>query len=67
MRGVLVVLTIVMMVAACGQKGPLYLRDQPPAGVKPQKKDSYQPKPYPEEANKHDVSIDVDKSDPVGQ
>jgi len=35
--------------AACGQRGPLYLRDNPPAGVKPpQKRDTYKPVPYPE-------------------
>ena len=35
------------MVAACGQRGPLYLRDNPPPGVKPEKRDTYKPVPYP--------------------
>ena len=33
----------------CGQKGPLYLRDQPPAGIKPEKPAPYKPVPYPPE------------------
>lgn len=36
--------------AACGQRGPLYLRDHPPPGVKPEKRDTYKPVPYPPEA-----------------
>jgi predicted small lipoprotein YifL len=35
------------MVAACGQKGPLYLRESPPPGVKPPKPKPYEPVPYP--------------------
>jgi predicted small lipoprotein YifL len=31
----------------CGQKGPLYLRDKPPAGVKPERPAPYKPVPYP--------------------
>jgi predicted small lipoprotein YifL len=37
-------------VAGCGQKGPLYLRDNPPPGVKPKKAEPYQPVPYPKDA-----------------
>lgn len=33
--------------AGCGQRGPLYLRDNPPPGVKPEKRDTYKPVPYP--------------------
>jgi predicted small lipoprotein YifL len=33
--------------AGCGQRGPLYLRDNPPPGVKPEKRDTYKPIPYP--------------------
>ena len=36
--------------AACGQRGPLYLRDHPPPGVKPEKRDTYKPVPYPPQA-----------------
>jgi predicted small lipoprotein YifL len=42
-------LVAVLMLAACGQKGPLYLRDKPPPGVKPPKSESYKPVPYPAE------------------
>jgi predicted small lipoprotein YifL len=33
----------------CGQKGPLYLRDKPPPGMKPPKPPPVKPVPYPEE------------------
>lgn len=33
----------------CGQKGNLYLRDDPPPGVRPAKAEPYQPVPYPNE------------------
>lgn len=36
--------------AGCGQKGPLYLRDSPPPGVKPPKAKPYEPVPYPKDA-----------------
>jgi predicted small lipoprotein YifL len=38
------------LVAACGQKGPLYLRDSPPPGVKPPKPKPYEPVPYPQQS-----------------
>jgi predicted small lipoprotein YifL len=37
------------LVAACGPKGPLYLRDSPPPGVKPPKPKPYEPVPYPQQ------------------
>ena len=36
--------------AGCGQKGPLYLRDNPPPGVTQAKPDQYKPVPYPKGA-----------------
>ncbi len=42
--------------AGCGQKGPLYLRDSPPPGVKPPKPEPYQPVPYPKEAGEDEGS-----------
>ena len=47
MRPFLLALAIAMGAAACGQKGPLYLRESPPPGLKPQV-EIYQPIPYPE-------------------
>jgi predicted small lipoprotein YifL len=38
--------------AGCGQKGPLYLRDNPPPGVKPPKPPVPKPVPYPEETER---------------
>ena len=38
----------ITLLAGCGQKGPLYLRDNPPPGVKPAKPPAPKPVPYPE-------------------
>jgi predicted small lipoprotein YifL len=38
-----------LLVTGCGKKGPLYLRDSPPPGVKAAKPKSYEPVPYPRE------------------
>lgn len=42
-------LLLALPLCGCGQKGPLYLRDKPPAGVKPEKPAPYKPVPYPPE------------------
>ena len=42
-------LAMLALLAACGQKGPLYLRDSPPPGVRPAKPKPYDPVPYPRE------------------
>lgn len=34
----------------CGQRGELYLRDNPPPGVKPAKPGAQKPVPYPQPA-----------------
>jgi len=36
-----------LLAAGCGQKGPLYLRDNPPPGVKLPRPEPYKPVPYP--------------------
>ncbi len=36
------------MAAGCGQKGPLYLSDNPPPGSQPSPTKAYKPVPYPE-------------------
>lgn len=38
---------VLLTATACGQKGPLYLRDNPPPGVKPAKPPAVKPVPYP--------------------
>lgn len=53
MRSLALVAAAVLLAAACGQRGPLYLRDQPPPGVTPPKTDSYQPVPYPVDAERN--------------
>lgn len=50
MRAAAVFLAALILAAGCGQKGPLYLRDKPPPGVKPPKSDAYKPVPYPADA-----------------
>jgi len=46
----LLALSAAFAVAGCGQRGPLYLRDSPPPGVKPKKAEPYRPVPYPKDA-----------------
>lgn len=38
---------LLALLAGCGQRGDLYLRDQPPPGLKPEKPAAYKPTPYP--------------------
>jgi len=47
MRFLLLVAALALLAAGCGKKGPLYLSDSPPPGVKPAKPKPYQPVPYP--------------------
>jgi predicted small lipoprotein YifL len=42
--------------AGCGQRGPLYLRDNPPPGIKPPKVETYKPVPYPKGADGEEPS-----------
>jgi len=42
------------LLTGCGQKGPLYLRDNPPAGVKPPRAEPFTPLPYPKDAGDED-------------
>ena len=50
MRPALLVLSFLLLAAGCGQKGALYLRDNPPSAVRPPKAEPYTPLPYPKEA-----------------
>ena len=38
---------VLALALGCGQKGNLYLRDDPPPGVRPAKAETYKPVPYP--------------------
>jgi predicted small lipoprotein YifL len=44
-----IVAALMALAAGCGQKGPLYLSNQPPPGVKPAK-EVYKPVPYPKKS-----------------
>jgi predicted small lipoprotein YifL len=46
-RSLILALAVCALVAGCGKKGPLFLRDSPPPGVKPPKPKPYEPVPYP--------------------
>ena len=47
MRLAALLTAVALAAGGCGQKGPLYLRDNPPPGVKTEKRDTYKPVPYP--------------------
>jgi len=47
MRRLCILIVLAFLVSACGQKGPLYLRNEPPPGVKPERPAPYKPVPYP--------------------
>jgi predicted small lipoprotein YifL len=48
-RSLLMVVAACALAGGCGKKGPLYLRESPPPGVKPAKPKPYEPVPYPRE------------------
>jgi len=52
MRIIALIVAAALLAAGCGQRGPLYLRDNPPPGVKPPKPPAYQPVPYPGDAER---------------
>ena len=49
LRSAVLVAFLLLLAAGCGQKGPLYLRDSPPPGVKPPRPEAYKPLPYPKD------------------
>ena len=49
MRFLLLLGAAVALSAGCGQKGPLYLSDNPPPGSKPPATKGYKPVPYPDQ------------------
>lgn len=54
MRAAAILLAALILAAGCGQKGPLFLRDNPPPGYKPPKPEAYKPVPYPADAENPD-------------
>jgi predicted small lipoprotein YifL len=50
MRLRLLLAALTLAAAACGQRGPLYLRENPPPGVKPPPPKPYEPVPYPRDS-----------------
>ena len=51
MRVLILGVAFALFAAGCGQRGALYLRDDPPAGVKPERTDRYKPVPYPRQSS----------------
>ena len=62
---VLFSLAIVLALANCGQKGPLYFSDAPPPGMKPPKTQTYKPVPYPKEETPKDTAKDAQRDGTV--
>ena len=54
MRPAVLIVSLLLLASGCGQKGPLYLRDNPPTGVKPPTPEAYKPLPYPKDAGEDD-------------
>jgi predicted small lipoprotein YifL len=54
LSSVLLILALALA-AGCGKKGPLYLRDSPPPGIKPAKPKPYEPVPYPPERSEEET------------
>jgi len=52
MRIVALIAVAALLAAGCGQRGPLYLRDTPPPGVKLPRPPAYEPVPYPVDADR---------------
>jgi hypothetical protein len=50
MRSLIFGAAVSLAAVACGQKGALYLRDNPPPGLKPPARE-YKPVPYPKDAS----------------
>jgi predicted small lipoprotein YifL len=53
MRSLAIVAAALLLAAACGQRGPLYPRGQPPPGVTPPEVEPYQPVPYPADTERN--------------
>ncbi len=47
---ILAAIAVVALLASCGQKGALYLRENPPSNAKKPNPDEYRPVPYPKGA-----------------
>jgi len=54
MRFLILVAILALAATGCGKKGPLYLRESPPPGVKPAKPKPYEPVPYPPELSEEE-------------
>jgi predicted small lipoprotein YifL len=54
MKRISLLAVVLVSLAACGQKGGLYLRDNPPPGVRPPKPEPFKPVPYPQESDRRE-------------
>jgi predicted small lipoprotein YifL len=61
MRCTLLALLFSVLAAGCGQKGALYLRDNPPPGIKPPRPEAYKPLPYPKETGEDEQPAGTSK------
>ena len=58
MKLIVLLAVALFSLAACGQKGSLYLRDSPPPGVKPAKAEPFKPVPYPPESERREPPLE---------
>lgn len=49
---IILALAVALFAAGCGQRGPLYLRENPPPGMQSPPPQPYQPVPYPRDTRK---------------
>jgi predicted small lipoprotein YifL len=56
MRWLLFGVALSLAALGCGQKGPLYLRDSPPPGMKLPPSETYKPVPYPKDAQRESAA-----------
>ena len=61
MRLAVLIVSLLLLASGCGQKGSLYLRDNPPPGVKPPKPEAYKPLPYPKDAGEDEGAAGAQK------
>jgi predicted small lipoprotein YifL len=59
LRAAFLVVLVSLLCAGCGQKGPLYLSNKPPASVKPPKPEPYEPLPYPKDGGEDEAADKV--------
>ena len=61
MRPAILAIAFFLLAAGCGQRGDLYLRDNPPPGTKPPRPEAYKPLPYPKDVGEDESATGAKK------